>query len=266
MRMPVMFVGHGSPMNAITDNKYKENWIKVGEKFKAGEKLHPKAIICVSAHWYTKGTKVNPAQVPEQIYDMYGFPEELYQVKYPVKGSPELADRVKELIGEDCQFNTDWGIDHGTWSVLKWMFPLADIPLIQLSIDGTQKGPFHFNLGEKLAPLRDEGVLIVGSGNIVHNLRKVGWMMTDGYPWAYEFDGIIRQGIVDRQFDKVIDYKSNGESALLAVPTPDHYYPLLYVLGATSELDRPFIFNDSCELGSMSMTSYLLGEDVGDFS
>lgn len=260
MRQPVMFVGHGSPMNAITDNKYKDNWIRVGEK------LNPRAIVCVSAHWYTKGTKVNPAEVPEQIYDMYGFPEELYQVKYPVKGSPELAGRVRELLGEDCQYNLDWGIDHGTWSVLKWMFPAADIPLIQLSIDGTQKGPFHFALGEKLAPLRDEGVLLVGSGNIVHNLRKVAWNMTDGFPWAYEFDGLVRTAIETRQFEPIIDYKSLGESALLAVPTPDHYYPLLYVLGASTPADRPYVFNDSCELGSMSMTSYILGEDVSSFA
>lgn len=250
-----MFVGHGSPMNAITDNPYKNNWIKVGQVLK------PKAIICVSAHWYTNGTYVDPVEAPEQIYDMYGFPPELYQVKYPVKGSPGLAQRVKDLIGPDCQSNTDWGIDHGTWSVLKWMFPLADIPVIQLSIDGTKPAAFHYQLGEKLAPLRDEGILIIGSGNIVHNLRRIGWDMTDGYPWAVEFDGAIKQAIIDRQFDKIIDYQSNKELAQLAVPTPDHFYPLLYVLGASKAGDQPFIFNDSCELGSMSMTSYLLGED-----
>ncbi|MFZ2257210.1 MAG: 4,5-DOPA dioxygenase extradiol [Clostridiaceae bacterium] len=256
MRMPVMFVGHGSPMNAITDNEYKDNWIKIGQVLK------PKAIVCVSAHWYTNKTNVNPTQSPEQIYDMYGFPPELYAVKYPVMGSPILADRVKDLIGPDCNYNTDWGIDHGTWSVLKWMFPDADIPVIQVSIDGTQSGDFHYRIGEMLAPLRDEDILIIGSGNIVHNLRKVGWDMTDGYSWAVEFDTLIKDAIIEKRFEKVIDYKSNGESARLAVPTPDHYYPLLYVLGASTSADQTFIFNDSCDLGSISMTSYLLGEDV----
>ena len=260
MRMPVLFVGHGSPMNAITDNQYKEAWIKLGKK------LQPKAIVCISAHWYTRGTKVDPSRRPEQIYDMTGFPAELYQVKYPALGSPELARRVQKLIGPECQFNTDWGIDHGTWSVLKWMYPLADIPVIQLAVDGTRDASYHFNIGEKLAPLRDEGVLIIGSGNIVHNLGKVAWNMPGGYPWADEFDEIIKDAVKLRQFDRIIDYKSNGESALLAVPTPDHYFPLLYVLGATTKADSPLIFNESRELGSISMTGYLLGEDLPELN
>lgn len=256
MRMPVLFVGHGSPMNAITDNIYKEAWIKLGELLK------PKAILCISAHWYTEGTKVDPAEHPAQIYDMYGFPDELYRVKYPAKGAPDLAKQVQTLIGPDCQFNSDWGIDHGTWSVLNWMYPLADIPVVQLSVDGTREARYHFNIGEKLAPLREAGVLIIGSGNIVHNLRKIAWNLPGGYPWADEFDEIIRDAILQRRFERIIDYQKIGESALLSVPTPDHYFPLLYVLGASTTEDKPVIFNEGRELGSMSMTGYLFGEDL----
>lgn len=256
MRMPVLFVGHGSPMNAITDNPYKDTWIRLGQL------LRPKAILCVSAHWYTKGTYVNPAETPEQIYDMYGFPKELYEVSYPAKGSPELAARVQTLLGEGVSANTDWGIDHGTWSVLKWMFPQADLPIVQLSIDGTQPAEFHYDLGTKLRALRDEGILVVGSGNIVHNLRRIDWKSEGGLPWAYEFDGLIKAAIVAGDHTPVIHYKDLGESAKLAVPTPDHYYPLLYVLGAADPADPVHCFNESCELGSLSMTGYLLGEEA----
>lgn len=255
--MPVMFVGHGSPMNAVTDNKYIPDWRRLGQM------LHPRAILCVSAHWYTKGTKVNPAEEPEQIYDMYGFPEELYKVKYPVKGSPEVASRVRDLLDEtQAAYSDSWGIDHGTWSVMRWMFPDADIPIVQLSIDGTQQGAAHYELGRKLAPLRDEGVLIVGSGNIVHNLRRVDWNSDGGAPWAYDFDDLVGEGILCRQHEKIIDYKSIGDLARQAVPTPDHYYPLLYALGASDEADPILIFNKYCELGSISMTGYLFGEPV----
>ena len=259
MKMPVLFVGHGSPMNAVTDNAYKDEWIKIGQG------LAPKAILCVSAHWYTKGTLVNPAEAPEQIYDMYGFPQELYQVKYPAQGSPELAARIGELLGDAVKINGDWGIDHGTWSVLKWMFPKADIPTVQLSIDGTQKGPFHYSIGQQLEALREEGILIIGSGNIVHNLRRVDWDSEGGAPWAYEFDGLIKEAIESRQHDKAIHYQELGESAKLAVPTPDHYYPLLYTLGAVDAEDDIYCFNESCELGSISMTGYLFAQDVTSF-
>lgn len=258
MKMPVMFVGHGNPMNAITDNVFKENWKRIGKT------LQPRAILCVSAHWYINRTRVNPREDPEQIYDMYGFPEELYAVKYPVKGSRELADRVIELLGKDVEYNSDWGIDHGTWAVLKWMFPAADIPVMQLSINGTEKAPFHFDLGRMLAPLREEGILIIGSGNIVHNLSKAQWGMADGFDWAYEFDGLIRDAILAGDFEKAVSYRERGESALLAVPTPDHYYPLMYALGAATPEDQVLCFNECCEMGSMSMTGYLFGtpEDV----
>lgn len=260
MKMPVLFVGHGSPMNALTDNPYKDEWIRLGEKLK------PEAILCVSAHWYTKGTYVNPTREPEQIYDMYGFPQELYQIRYPAKGSPELAARVGELLGEGVATNTDWGIDHGTWSVLKWMFPDADIPIVQLSIDGTRQGAFHYGIGQQLRALRAEGVLIIGSGNIVHNLRRVDWDSEGGTPWAYEFDGLIRRAIEAGRHEQVIDHQVLGDSAKLAVPTPDHFYPLLYVLGAAEVTDQVHCFNEACELGSISMTGYLLAEDISSFS
>ncbi|KAF5070328.1 4,5-DOPA dioxygenase extradiol [anaerobic digester metagenome] len=253
MKMPVLFVGHGSPMNAVNDNPFKEEWIRLGSQLK------PKAILCVSAHWYTKGTRINPKETPEQIYDMYGFPPELYQVRYPAPGSPVLAERVKELLRDTVSFNVDWGIDHGTWSVLKWMFPHANIPIVQLSIDGTQTGSFHLGLGHELALLREEGILIIGSGNIVHNLRRIDWNSTGGYDWAYEFDGTIKAMIQAGQFEQIADYKALGPSAVLAVPTPDHFYPLLYVLGAADHSDAVHCFNESCELGSISMTGYLIG-------
>ncbi len=258
MKMPVLFVGHGNPMNAITDSVYKASWIRIGKKLK------PRAILCVSAHWYINKTRVNPKEDPEQIYDMYGFPEELYQVKYPVKGSRELADRVIDLLGSDVEYNTDWGIDHGTWSVLKWMFPDADIPVMQLSINGTMKADYHFDLGRMLSPLRDEGILIIGSGNIVHNLRKVQWGMDTGFDWAFEFDGLIRDAIVQGDFQKTIDYQELGECAKLSVPYPDHYYPLMYALGAALPEDEVLCFNEVCDMGAISMTSYLMGsaEDI----
>lgn len=254
--MPVMFAGHGSPMNAVTDNRYIPDWTRLGQM------LRPKAILCISAHWYTKGTKVNPSKEPEQIYDMYGFPQELYEVKYPAHGSPELADRVKELLsGSGIEHNDSWGIDHGTWSVMKWMFPKADIPIVQLSIDGTQQGAYHYDLGKKLAPLREEGILIVGSGNIVHNLRRVDWGDSQGgEPWAHEFDDLIEERIKNRRHEEIIDCKNLGEPARQAVPTPDHYYPLLYVLGASDDSDPITVFNKYFELGAISMTGYLLGE------
>lgn len=260
MRMPVLFVGHGSPMNAITDNRYKEEWMRLGKLLK------PKAILCISAHWYTKGTYVSPQEAPEQIYDMYGFPAELYDVKYPAKGSPKLAARVRELLGEGASLNDSWGIDHGTWSVLKWMFPKADIPIVQLSIDGSQSAPFHFDLGALLAPLREEGILLIGSGNIVHNLRRVDWNAQGGMPWAYAFDGLIKDAIIKRQYQRAVDYKAFGESAHLAVPTPDHFYPLMYVLGASDDRDTAYCFNEFCELGSLSMTSYLLADQAAAYA
>lgn len=256
MKSPVLFVGHGSPMNAITDNPYKEEWIRLGEAYR------PKAILVISAHWYAKGTMMHPDEEPKQIYDMYGFPQELYEVKYQPQGSLALANRVKLLLGDDMVYNNNWGIDHGTWSVLKWMYPKADIPICQLSIDADASGQDYYEIGEKLAPLRDEDILIIGSGNIVHNLRMVDWNQPKGFDWAKRFDGLVKEHILKRKVDPLIDFKNLPDSKL-AIPTKDHYAPLLYVLGAAGQ-DRARIFNEACELGSLSMTSYLFeaGLDV----
>lgn len=251
-RMPVLFVGHGSPMNAIEDNQFTREWEKL-----SGKIPRPKAILSISAHWYTKGTRVTDAVQPKTIYDMYGFPEELYQVKYQTEGSPELARQVKELIGEKVVVDNSWGCDHGTWSVLCRIYPKADIPVLQLSVDAGADARTQFEIGRQLSSLREEGVLILGSGNIVHNLSKVNWGMDGGYSWADEFDGYIRKNILDRKYEKVVNYKTAGKSSELAFFTPDHYYPLLYVLGASGQEDDIRVFNEACVLGSVSMTSYL---------
>lgn len=255
MRAPAIFVGHGSPMNAIEDNAYSRSWREIGRK------STPQAILCVSAHWYTNRTMAANQAEPKMIYDMYGFPKELYEVVYPAKGSPEIAGRIQEILGDTVSLSDSWGLDHGTWSVLKWMYPEADIPVLQLSINATQKGDYHFALGAKLAALRDEGVMILGSGNVVHNLRKVNWGMLDGYPWAHEFDDYIKNAILNWELEKAIDPKSAGEIQKLAFPTPDHYYPLLYVLGAATKDEPCKIYNDQVMMGSLSMTSYCFGEE-----
>ena len=251
-KMPALFVGHGSPMNAIEDNRYTQQWQSVAQKLP-----RPLAILAISAHWYTSGSRVTDVAMPEILYDMYGFPPELYQVKYPVPGAPELAHQVKHLLGEDLQVDNSWGCDHGAWSVLCRMYPQADIPVVQLSVNRDAGARTHFQIGEKLRPLREQGVLILGSGNVVHNLSRISWAMRGGYPWASEFDRYIREHIICGDYDPVIDYQQAGESATLACPMPDHFYPLLYVLGAATSAEKPTVFNDSCTLGSLSMTSYL---------
>lgn len=251
-KMPVLFVGHGSPMNAIEDNDYSRVWTALGKTLET-----PKSILSVSAHWFTRGTKVNDSTAPTMIYDMYGFPNELYQLKYPAPGSPELAYRVRELVGDFVTIDNNWGIDHGSWSVLHRVFPKADIPIVQLSVNAMLSPAEHYEIGHKLRQLRNEGVLILGSGNVVHNLSRVDWRMNDGQPWAQEFDQYIDRAIRNRAYDEVIDYTKAGESALLSVPSLDHFLPLLYVLGASDAEDTVQVFNADCTLGSMSMTSYL---------
>ncbi len=253
-RMPIVFTGHGSPMNAIEDNQYSRVWIGLGESLPK-----PKAILAVSAHWFGRGIKINDSANPAMIYDMYGFPEELYQLKYPAPGSPALARRVKELLGNTVETDNSWGIDHGSWSVLRHVFPKAEVPVIQLGVNALLSPAEHFTIGQKLKPLRDEGVLIFGSGNIVHNLARIDWRMNDGQLWAQEFDQYIKHAVMDRRFEDVVAYQHAGESAELAVPSLDHYAPLLYVLGASDESDLISVFNADCAYGSLSMTSYLLG-------
>lgn len=223
-KMPVLFIGHGSPMNAIEDNEYTRKWSEIASLIPK-----PKAILSVSAHWYTNGTRIADAEKPQMVYDMYGFPEELYKVRYDVMGAPELARHTLELVGSDAYIDNSWGVDHGTWSVLCKMYPVADIPVFQLSVDGKAPAKTHFRIGQDMSALRDEGVLILGSGNVVHNLCLVNWDMEGGYPWAYEFDRYIKERIISKRFDDVIGYKNAGKSAESSVRTPDHFYPLLYV-------------------------------------
>lgn len=253
-KMPVLFIGHGSPMNAIEENDYTRKWVQI-----AGEIPKPKAILSISAHWYTHGSRINDETNPKIVYDMYGFPKELYRLQYEVKGSTEFAHQTQVIILKDVILDNSWGIDHGTWSVLCNMYPDADIPVYQLSIDSDASAEMHFKIGQEISALRDQGVLILGSGNVVHNLSKIGWDMDGGFSWANDFDGYIKDKIQNKQYDDVIHYQRAGRSSEIAFYTPEHFYPLLYVLGAATEEDEITIFNDSCTLGSLSMTSYLFG-------
>ncbi|MGD9887274.1 MAG: 4,5-DOPA dioxygenase extradiol [Bacilli bacterium] len=253
IKMPVIFVGHGSPMNAILDNQYSSGWKEMAKRIP-----EPKAIISISAHWFTNGTKIMNEDHPKTIYDMYGFPKELYAIKYDVLGNPMLAEEVKRLIQKPSSFDNTWGIDHGTWSVLVHMYPKRDIPVFQISIDAKAPPQTHYQIGKDLQQLRNQGVLIFGTGNIVHNLRLVNWdMEQQGYDWAYEFDNYIKDNILKRNHQNIMDYHKIGRQASLAVPTLDHFNPLLYILGATDDQDEISIFNENCAMGSVSMTSYL---------
>lgn len=253
-KMPVLFIGHGSPMNAIEDNAFSRSWIEIAKAIPK-----PAAILSVSAHWTTNGTRVSDSLQPKTIYDMYGFPPELYEVQYKPSGSPELAHAIQKLIPA-AQVDNSWGIDHGTWSVLKWMYPSADIPVVQLGLSRHESRQYHLDLGQALKPLRDQDVLILGSGNVVHNLALVDWdMPAGGYVWAADFDNYIKDQIFSRQFQNVVDYHKAGKSAETAFFTTEHFDPLLYVLGASDKADQVSIYNDSCVLGALSMTSYLFG-------
>jgi 4,5-DOPA dioxygenase extradiol len=251
-RMPVLFIGHGSPMNAIEDNEFTRSWVSIGENLPK-----PKAILSVSAHWFIDGTRICDELHPKQIYDMYGFPRELYELQYPALGSPEYAHIAMSVLHKEVTVDNSWGIDHGTWSVLCHMFPKADIPVYQLSIDRRLDAESHYKLGQELSSLRDQGVLILGSGNVVHNLAKINWELEGGYPWAEEFDAYIKAAILEGNHQKVIHYEQSGKASEMAFFTPEHFNPLLYVLGATGENDKVEVFNDACILGSLSMTGYL---------
>jgi 4,5-DOPA dioxygenase extradiol len=251
-KMPVIFVGHGSPMNAIEDNDFTRTWEALGKRLP-----RPKAILAVSAHWYTDGTLTSDAEHPRMIYDMYGFPRALYELKYPVTGSAELTQSIKALLEDGVTIDNGWGIDHGTWSVLCKMYPKADIPVVQLSVNARATAQVHYEIGRKLAQLRTEGYLILGSGNVVHNLALISWEMTEGYPWAQTFDDYVKSAILEGRHDDVVHYERAGDSAKKAFYTPDHYFPLLYALGASDAEDQVEVFNDVCLMGSMSMTGYL---------
>lgn len=251
--IPVMFMGHGSPMNAIEDNQYSRTWKEIGKTI-----TKPEAILCISAHWVTRGTKVTIQENPKTIYDFYGFPKELYELDYVVKGSPKVANRVGELLGSMASKVDEWGIDHGTWSILVHLFPDADIPVIQISIDHNASPQELYDIGRKLKPLRNENVLILGSGNIVHNLRIVDFDQEGGFSWAYDFDNYIKDCIIKREHQNVINYAKMGNIAKYSIPTTEHYNPILTVLGASEESDVIDIYNESCLYGSLSMTSYIL--------
>lgn len=250
--MPALFIGHGSPMNAIEDNSFVREWQALGERLP-----QPEAILSISAHWYTEGTKIMDEESPKTIYDMYGFPDKLYKIVYAAKGSPVLAHKTTSLINRPVETDNSWGYDHGTWSVLHRIYPKADIPLIQLSVDRNASMKEHYEIGQQLMKLREEGVLIFGSGNVTHNLSRINWQMQGGYDWAEEFDGYIVNNIEHENYDNVINYKKAGKSADYAVPISDHYAPLLYVVGSLKGGEKISVFNDECILGSLSMTSYL---------
>ncbi len=254
-RMPVLFVGHGSPMNAIDNNRFTGGWEALGARIP-----RPAAILAVSAHWFTPGTRVSDVETPQTVYDMYGFPEALYRIVYGAPGSPHFAHEAKRRIARAAAIDNTWGIDHGAWSVLHRMYPAADIPVFQLSVDRQASTEEHYQVGKELRALRDAGVLIFGSGNIVHNLSKVNWNIDEGgYPWAEEFDGYIKRSILTGRHENAIHYHKAGAAADLAVPILDHYAPLLYVLGASYEEDAVSVFNEGRVMGSLSMTGYLLG-------
>lgn len=255
-RMPVVFSGHGSPMLALQDTEVTQGLEAIGAQI-VEQFGKPKAILAVSAHWYTRGTYVQTAENPKQVYDMYGFPQELYDFKYPVKGSPTLAERVCGLLGERVAVNDEWGIDHGTWTVLCHMFPDADVPVVQLSVDATLDTEDIYEIGESLAPLRDEGYLIFASGNVVHNLHRVEWNNPNGSPECVAFNDAVTGFVRAREDEKVLEYSTLTHAAY-AAPTPEHFLPLVYMLGAAKG-EKPLVFNSHCELGAIAMTGYAFG-------
>ena len=253
-KMPAVFVGHGSPMIALDHNELTETYRRLGERI-LEEFGKPKAILMVSAHWYTHGTLVQSAAKPRQVYDMYGFPKELYALKYEPAGCADLTREVTDLLGADVEVDDSWGIDHGAWSILVHIFPRADIPVVQLSVNGDITGQASYELGEKLAVLREKGYLIMGSGNVVHNLRRVEWNKRGGSEAAKHFNQDIVDNVIAGNIDNIIHYE-NHEHAAYAVPTPEHYLPLLYCLGAAGT-DKATPFNNTCTLGSMAMTGFV---------
>jgi len=255
--LPAFFFGHGNPMNALEQNAYTEGWSAIGKTLP-----RPRAILSISAHWFVPKTGVTITTAPRTIHDFGGFPRELYQVKYPAPGDPDLARRVQKMLAP-LQVNLDesWGLDHGTWSVLFHVYPQADIPVVQLSIDETQPAAFHYELGRRLAPLRDEGVLIMGSGNLVHNLHAYAWGRhpVDPFDWAVRFEEQVREMVVAGEHKPLIEYEKLGRDALLSIPTPDHYLPFLYAL-ATRRQGEPVAFPiQGVDGGSISMLTVQVG-------
>lgn len=259
IKMPVLFIGHGSPMNGIENNEFSSYWQKLGKEITT-----PKAVLIISAHWLTNGTHVTAMEKPKTIHDFGGFPQALFDVQYPAPGNPALAAETKKLITTtDVGLDHDWGLDHGAWSVVKNMYPDANIPMLQLSIDYNKPASYHYNLAKELSALRKKGVLIMGSGNMVHNLRMVAWDKMEvpnyGFDWAIEMHELFKKKITAGDHQALINYESLSKSAKLAIPTPDHYFPLMYSLGLQDKNEDPQYFNDKLVAGSLNMTSVKFG-------
>jgi 4,5-DOPA dioxygenase extradiol len=257
--MPVLFIGHGSPMNGIEDNQFSRRWKKMAEEVPV-----PAAVLVVSAHWFTKGTKITAMDLPKTIHDFGGFPKQLFDVEYHAPGHPVLAKETAALLhSTHVELDHDWGLDHGAWTIIRHMYPKADIPVLQLSIDYTKGPQYHYDLAKELYSLRQKGVLIIGSGNMVHNLGMVAWdkMNEDeyGFDWAIEMNNKFKQLISEGDFKSMINYGQLGRAAALAIPTPEHYLPLMYTLGLKGKGDNVAFFNDKAVAGSLTMTSVKLG-------
>lgn len=257
--MPVLFIGHGSPMNGIEDNEFSDYWKKLGKEIPT-----PKAVLVVSAHWLSRGTRITAMDFPNTIHDFGGFPKALFEVQYPAPGDPELAVyTAKNIQSTQVELDHEWGLDHGTWTVVRHMYPKADIPVLQLSIDYYQSPKYHYELAQELYQLRKKGVLIIGSGNMVHNLRMVAWDKLKepeyGYDWAIEMNEQFKKLIEEGDHKALIDYQKLGKAAQLAIPTPDHYIPLLYTMGLSSPQEEAKFFNDKAVGGSLTMTSVKWG-------
>lgn len=258
--MPALFLGHGSPMNAIEDNVYTAGFKQIAKELPL-----PKAILCISAHWETRGTQVTAMAHPDTIHDFGGFPRQLYELEYHAPGSPTLARLIQDTVtSTHVELNDDWGLDHGCWSVLKFLYPEANVPVVELSIDYTWPATYHYALAKELAGLRADGIMITASGNIVHNLRKIDWEHIEeagfGYEWANDFNEKVKDLILDGDHDQLIHIGKHDENYRLAVPSLDHFLPLLYILAVQSKADHVSFFNDSLVGGSLSMTSLLLKE------
>jgi 4,5-DOPA dioxygenase extradiol len=255
--MPAVFFGHGNPMNALGRNAWTDGWSAIGAAVPT-----PRAILCISAHWYLPATLVTATPTPRTIHDFGGFPRELYEFEYPAPGDPELASRIRDLLAPmNVRFDERWGLDHGTWSVLTHVYPNADVPVVQLSIDETQPAEFHYETGTRLAALRDEGVLVIGSGNLVHNLHAYAWGKHEVEPlgWAVRFEERARELLETRNHGPLINYEALGPDATLAAPTPDHYLPLLYIAALQRDDDEVSFPVEGYDGGSISMLSVRIG-------
>jgi 4,5-DOPA dioxygenase extradiol len=253
-RMPAVFFGHGNPMYALEDNVYTDTWKQIGQSLP-----RPKAILAVSAHWCTRGTAVTAMQMPQTIHDFGNFPQALFDVRYPAQGDPALASRIRELLSPtDVHMDQSWGLDHGTWAVLLKIYPNADIPVVQLSIDATQSPAYHYNLARRLAPLRDEGILIMGSGNVVHNLRTMVWGNAEPYDWAVSFNDQVKACLLDGTEAELVNYAAWGNDARLSVPSAEHFLPLIYVIATKQEGETISIPIDRIDGGSISMLSAVI--------